>query len=95
MTSHHSSNLNGNPYNLLQYVFNPTILIGVTIVFAIPMMRHRTSFGSLIRSVIAKEDFSITGKSAEQAATPGPLKPFLVVVLPDGTIVTPRVAGQV
>jgi hypothetical protein len=70
-------------------------LIVAAIVVASSMIRHRISFGSLIRSVIAKEDFSITGKSAERAATPGPLKPFLVVVLPDGTIVTPRVAGQV
>jgi hypothetical protein len=62
---------------------------------AISMMRYRISFGSLIRSGIAKEDFSLTGESAEQSATPSALKPFLVVVLPDGTIVTPRVAGPV
>jgi flagellar basal body-associated protein FliL len=65
------------------------------IAVAISMMRHRSSSGSLIRSGIAKEDFSITGKSAEQSATPDPAKPFLAVVLPDGTIVSQRVAAQV
>jgi hypothetical protein len=37
----------------------------------------------------------MTIERPEQSATSVPLKPFLVVVLPDGTIVTPRVAGQV
>jgi hypothetical protein len=77
-----------------------SILLSLTvtvtmIVVAIPIIRNRISFGSLIRSGIAKEDFSITGESTEQGATPCTSKPFLVVVLPDGTIVTPRVAGQV
>jgi hypothetical protein len=70
-------------------------LIVAAIVFAVSMMRNRISFGSLIRSGIAKEDCSLTGASAEQSATPGPVKQFLVVVLPDGTIVAPRVTGQV
>jgi len=73
------------------------ILLSVSIagiVVAISMMRHRISFGSLMRSEIAKEDVSITGESAEDSATPSPLKPFLVVMLPDGTIFMPRVAGQ-
>jgi hypothetical protein len=69
-------------------------VIVAAIVVAISMMRHRISFKRLIRFGIAKEDFSITGASAEQSATPSPLKPFLVVELPDGTIVTPRVADQ-
>jgi len=69
-------------------------VIVAAIVVAISMIRNRISFGSLIRSGIGKEDYSITGASAEQSATPSPLKPFLVVVLPDGTIVTPRVADQ-
>jgi hypothetical protein len=64
-------------------------------VVAISMMRYRFSSGALIRSGLAKTESFITGKSAERSATPSPLKPFLVVVLPDGTIVTPSVAGQV
>jgi hypothetical protein len=51
------------------------------------MMRRRISFGSLTRSGVGKEDFPITGESALQSVTPRPVKPFLVVALPDGTIV--------
>jgi hypothetical protein len=70
-------------------------VIVAAIVVSISMMRHRISFGSLIRSGVGKEESIITGESAGQSVTPSPLKPFLVVVLPDGTIVTSRVAGQV
>jgi hypothetical protein len=70
-------------------------VIVVAIFIAIPRVRHRIWFGGWTGLGIARGDFSITGESAEQSATPGPLKPFLVVVLPDGTIVTPAVAGQV
>jgi hypothetical protein len=72
-----------------------SLIVTVTmIVVAISLVRHGISSGSLTRSEITKED-SITGDGTKQSATPGPLKPFFVVVLPDGTIVTPRVAGQV
>jgi hypothetical protein len=72
-----------------------SLIVAVTmIVVAISMMRHRISSGSLTRSGNAKEEFCISGESAEQSATLNPLKPFLVVALPDGTIVTPRVADQ-
>ena len=69
-------------------------LIVVTIVFAIPMMRHRIASSTVMRTGIGKEDFSMKGESAEQSAARNPLKAFLVVVLPDGMIVTARVAGQ-
>jgi hypothetical protein len=72
------------------------ILLSVTvagIVVAISIKRNRISVGSLSRSGIAKEDFSTSGESTGQSAAPCSLKPFLVVVLPDGTIVTLRVAG--
>jgi hypothetical protein len=73
-----------------------SLIVTVTmIVVAILMMRHRSSSGSLIRSGIVKEDSFITGESAEQLVTLSPSKQFLVVALPDGTIVTARVAGQV
>jgi hypothetical protein len=77
-------------------LFLLSLIVTVTmIVVSISMMRHRISFGSLIRSGVGKEESIITGESAGQSVTPSPLKPFLVVVLPDGTIVTSRVAGQV
>jgi hypothetical protein len=73
-----------------------SLIVTVTmIVVSISLMRRRISSGSLTRSGIGKEDFSVTGADAEQAVTPGPLQQFLVVVLPDGKIVTPMVAGQV
>jgi hypothetical protein len=58
------------------------------IVVAIPKLRHRIAFGGLARSEIFREDLSIARVRAELSATPGPSKPFLVVILPDGTIVT-------
>jgi len=70
-------------------------VIVAAIVVAIRRFRHRVWFGGWTGLGIARGDFSITGESAEQSATPGPLRPFLVVVLPDGTIVTPTVVGQV
>jgi hypothetical protein len=69
------------------------IVAATMIVVAISMMRHGISSDSSIRAGIVKE-FSISGESAGLSVPPGPLKPFLVVVLPDGTIVTPKVAGQ-
>jgi hypothetical protein len=65
------------------------------ILVAISRIRNRMGFGGFTRSGITKEDFSIEDESAEQPAASSPVKPFLVVVLPDGTIVTPRVAGEV
>jgi hypothetical protein len=76
------------------------ILLSLTVtvsmfVAAISMLRHMITCDTLIRSRIAKEDFAAQGQSPEQMATLSPLEPFLVVVLPDGTIVAQRVAGQV
>jgi hypothetical protein len=61
-------------------------LIVAAIVVASPRVRHRIWFGG---------DLSSTGERSEQQRITSPVKPFLVVVLPDGTIVTPTVAGQV
>ena len=74
------------------------ILLSVTvaaIVIAVSKIRSRDSFGSLTRSEIVKGDFSVARERSEQLSVAGSLKPFLVVALPDGTIVTARVAGQV
>jgi hypothetical protein len=70
-------------------------IVVAAIAVAISVTRRHSSVGSLIRSGIAKENFSIVREVAEQPAIAGPTKPFLVVVLPDGKIVTPRVAAQV
>jgi hypothetical protein len=70
-------------------------VILTAIAVAISIFRHHISVGSLNRSGIAKEDSSVAQKRAGQSRIAGPMKKFSVVVLPDGTIVTPRVAGQV
>jgi hypothetical protein len=59
------------------------------------MMRHRILFESLIRSGIAKDGFPTAKERAEQSTVAGPMKQFLIVVLPDGTTVTPSIADQV
>jgi hypothetical protein len=70
-------------------------VIVATIAVAISIFRHNLSGGSLIRSEIARGDFSIARERAAQSTVAGPLKQFLVVVLPDGKIVTPNVADRV
>jgi hypothetical protein len=74
------------------------VLILLSIIFAaiavaISMIRQYISFGSLARSGIANEDIADDNAQSNRGL-PGPMKQFLIVVLPDGTIVTPRVAGQ-
>jgi hypothetical protein len=63
------------------------------IVVAIPKVRHRIAFTGFSRFGIPRGDFSITRERSEQSTTPSPVKQFLIVMLPDGTIVTPRVPG--
>jgi hypothetical protein len=69
-------------------------LIVAVIVVAIPRVRHRIAFGTITGSGVAKEDFFIARERAEQPGDTNPSKQFLIVVLPDGTIVTPRIADR-
>jgi hypothetical protein len=69
-------------------------LIVAAIAVAISIFRHHIAFGSLIRPEIARGDFSIARERTEQSRVASPLKQFLVVVLPDGKVVTPRVADR-
>jgi hypothetical protein len=70
-------------------------VIVAAIVVTSPSIRNCIVSGGWTRSGIAREDFSVARVRAKQSIVAGPMKQFLVVVLPDGTIVTPRVAGQV
>ena len=70
-------------------------VVVAAIVVAIPSIRNRIASEAWTRSGIVKEDSFMTKERVELSSVAGPLRPFLVVVLPDGTIVTPRVAGQV
>ena len=60
---------------------------------AVAISMIHSSFGSLSDSGITKE--SIVREDAEQKAIAGQAMQFLVVVLPDGKVVTPRVAERV
>jgi hypothetical protein len=75
-------------------VFLLLSVILAAIAAAISIFRHRISFGSLIRSEIARGDSSIARERVEQSRIAGPSKQFLVVVLPDGRVVNPRVTDQ-
>jgi hypothetical protein len=93
-------NLHARPYNRttldnMVLILLSLIVTVAMIAVAISMMRHRSSSGSLTGSGNTKKEFCISGEVAGQSATPSLLKPFLVVALPDGRIVTPTVAGQV
>jgi hypothetical protein len=67
-------------------------VIVAAIVVAISQIRRYISFGSLTRSEIARGDFSIAKGRSEKLRVAGTVKQFLVVVLPDGRVVNPRVA---
>jgi len=58
------------------------------IVIAIAAIRHHLLSGSLTRVGIAREEFSVASQLLRQSRVAGPMKQFLVVVLPDGKIVT-------
>jgi hypothetical protein len=64
------------------------------IVIAIPIIRRHISFGSFTRSGITREDISTAREAAEHSRIFRPMRQFLVVVLPDGKVVNPRVANQ-
>ena len=57
-------------------------------------MRHHISFGSLPGSEIAREDIAMPKEHTEQSRITGPMRQFLVVVLPDGKVVNPMVADR-
>jgi hypothetical protein len=51
------------------------------------MIRRPISLGNLTGSRVDREDIAIARKFAEQSPIGGPLRQFLVVVLPDGKVV--------
>ena len=67
-------------------VFLLFAVVLAAIAVAIPRVRHRIWF---------REDFSIAKERVEESRIADPMKKFLIVMLPDGTIVMPRVAAQV
>jgi hypothetical protein len=70
-------------------------VIITAIAVAISIFRHHISVGSLIRSETGRGDFYITQKRADQPRfVAGPMNQLLVVVLPDGKIVTAMVADR-
>jgi hypothetical protein len=76
-------------------VFLLLAVVLAAILVAIPKIRHRIAFGGFSRFGIPEEIFPSRENASEQSRVATPMKQFLVVVLPDGTIVTPRVPGQV
>ena len=68
-------------------------LVVTVVVVVIARIRHRIAFTGFSRLGIPRGDFSITRERSERSTTPSPVKQFLVVVLPDGTIVIPKVEG--
>jgi hypothetical protein len=58
------------------------------IVIAIPAIRHHLSSVNWTRAGMAREEFSVASQLVRQSRVAGPMKQFLVVVLPDGKIVT-------
>src|ERR1700692_3828815 len=68
-------------------------LVVTVVVVVIARIRHRIAFTGFSRLGIPRGDFSITRARSERSPTPSPVKQFLVVVLPDGTIVIPKVEG--
>ncbi len=69
-------------------------VVFVAIVVAISTIRHHISFGRSTRAEITRKEIAMAKARAEQSRVTGPIKQFLVVVLPDGKVVNPRVAEQ-
>lgn len=68
-------------------------VIVAAIMVAISRIRNRDSLGSLTSAEIVSGDSSVARARSEQFAVAGPMKQ-LIVVLPDGTIVTTRAVGR-
>jgi hypothetical protein len=66
-------------------------IILAAIAVAISMIRRLISRGNLADTGICREEIAIAKAAAEQFS---PMKQFLVVVLPDGKVVYPKVADQ-
>jgi hypothetical protein len=75
-------------------VFSLLSVVAAAILVAIPSVRNCIVSGGFTRSRTARGDFSIARERAGRSRIAGPVKQFLVVVLPDGTIVNPRVADR-
>jgi hypothetical protein len=69
-------------------------LIVAAILIAIQRIRNRIVIEGITRSEIVKGDFSVARERSDQSTVAGPGNQFLIVVLPDGTIVIPRVADR-
>jgi hypothetical protein len=67
-------------------------IILAAIAVAISMVRRLVSRGDLADSGIAREEIAVAKACAEQFS---PMKRFLVVVLPDGKVVYPRVTDRI
>jgi hypothetical protein len=80
-----------NLYNMICLLLS---VILAAILIANPRIRSRIAPGAWTRSGIAGGDFSIARERFDQSRMTSPVKPILVVVLPDGTIVTPTAAGR-
>jgi hypothetical protein len=72
-------------------LYNMVLILLSAVFAAISMIRHHIAFGSSTRVEIARENAK---ELAEQSRLTGPIKRFLVVVLPDGKVVNPRLAEQ-
>lgn len=63
-------------------------VVVVAVVVATAIFRHLISFGSFTHSGIPRENIATARARDEQTRIAGSMKQFLVVVLPDGRVVT-------
>ena len=66
-------------------------IIVAAIAVATSVIRYGISFAGFTRSGIARKDIVMASERTERSR---PMKQFLVVVLPDGKIVTQRIADR-
>jgi hypothetical protein len=69
-------------------------VIVAALTVAIPLIRQRIKLGVYARSALPGEEFPVLGKPTGISQGPSPMKQFLVVILPDGTVVNPIGADQ-
>jgi hypothetical protein len=81
-------------HGFVKYGFDPVRRNPVHAAVAVSIIGHHKSFGSFTLSWIDRGSFAIAGKRTEHSRISGPISQLLVVVLPDGKIVIPRVMDK-
>jgi hypothetical protein len=69
------------------------LILKSAIAVAVSVFRYRHTSGHFTRLEIAEDKTGASSEPAAQSSVASPTKQFLVVLLPDGKMVNPKVVG--